>query len=246
MNKKRIQRLIIQEMFGLNMRFLLEADEPEETQPAASQPEPNTGMGTNPATGEGPTASGSPSPPPQAAPLPPPIAPEAQSTTPAPSQPSAPSPAPAQPILPAQPAQSVQQKQTPANVMSAIKDPVQKEIMKAAIKASGNGDVAVESLKKKKLSFLFEQEQKFDIGAFAGELARIIKNFTSIIDVKKHVIDSGKEYIKSNFPGESEELCQQLDDFLRKNFHIELEKQDPPEDEYAVGAREAGARGSGG
>jgi hypothetical protein len=112
----------------------------------------------------------------------------------------------------------------------------------AAIKA-GEDSLAKESLRRRSLSFLIEQSEEgpnIDIGTYAGKLANLIKNYTSLVDVKKNVIDQAEKFLDDQFPKNSEALKKQLKDLLRKDYHIFLERPEPPSDSYAVGAKSGG------
>lgn len=106
--------------------------------------------------------------------------------------------------------------------------------------------MATESLHRRSLRFLTEQNEtdpSIDIGVYASKIANLIKNYTSLVDVKKNVIDQAEKFLDSQFSKNSESLKKQLKDLLRKDHHISLERPEPPPDSYAVGA---GAGGGGG
>jgi hypothetical protein len=117
--------------------------------------------------------------------------------------------------------------------------------MKATAAATGEEEkVATESLRRRSMRFLLEQESeeaKIDVGVYAGEIAKLIKNYTSLVDVKKNVITQAEEYLDDEFPKQAETLKKQLKDLLRKDYHISLERPEPPSDSYAVGAKSGGA-----
>ena len=138
-----------------------------------------------------------------------------------------------------------------AKAPDPAKEPGKAEVNKAFSKAmsaatESEGEVASESLRRKSLRFLIEQEDKktkIDMSVYAGEIAKLINNYTSLIDVKKSVITQAEEYLSNDFPKEADALKKQLKDLLRKDYHISLERPEAPSDSYAVGA---GAGGGGG
>jgi hypothetical protein len=75
---------------------------------------------------------------------------------------------------------------------------------------------------------------------FSEKIANLIKNYTSLVDVKKNVIDQAKAYLKSQFPEQADDLEKKLKDLLRTQYHITLERPEPPPDSYAVGAKSGG------
>jgi len=115
----------------------------------------------------------------------------------------------------------------------------------AAIKAAAKDDsgVAIESLRRRSLKFLMEQdspEPSIDMGVYASKIANLIKNYTSLVDVKKNVIDQAEKFLDSQFPKGASSLKKQLKDLLRKEHHISLERPEPPSDSYAIGAKSGG------
>jgi hypothetical protein len=136
-----------------------------------------------------------------------------------------------------------------------------KEIEKAEQKAIGaeaedvelgNVDERVsKSLRRRSLSFLLEadedtelKEPELDIKVYTAEVARLIDDFTSLVDYKKITIDSATEYLKSHYPTNGESLGKEMVDLLDKEYHISLEPKEPQPDHYAKEA--GGAGGSGG
>jgi hypothetical protein len=138
-----------------------------------------------------------------------------------------------------------------AKAPDPAKEPGKAEVNKAFSKAmsaaaESEGEVATESLRRKSLRFLMEQEDKktkIDMSVYAGEIAKLIKNYTSLVDIKKNVITQAEEYLDKDFPKEADALKKQLKDLLRKDYRISLERPEAPPDSYAVGA---GAGGGGG
>jgi hypothetical protein len=128
------------------------------------------------------------------------------------------------------------------------KEPMKAHINKALTKAvkSATGDVATESLRRRSLRFLTEADdsKKIDMGVYAGEIANLIDRYTSLIDIKKNVITQAEDYLDDEFPDDAENLKKQLRDLLRKDYHISLEKPEPPAEVYAVGAGSGGGGGA--
>jgi ribosomal protein RSM22 (predicted rRNA methylase) len=95
------------------------------------------------------------------------------------------------------------------------------------------------------MRFLLEADDKpkIDIGVYANEVARLINNYTSLVDIKKNVISQAEQYLDDEFSDESEELKRKLRNLLRVEYHISLERPEPPGESYAVGAGGGGAGG---
>jgi hypothetical protein len=112
----------------------------------------------------------------------------------------------------------------------------------AAISAAEDS-LATESLRRRSMKFLIEQDTKqpsIDIGIYAGKIANLIKNYTSLVDVKKNVINQAEKFLDDQFPKNAESLKKQLKDLLRREYHVSLERPEPVPDSYAVGARSSG------
>lgn len=238
MNRSRLRREIIKELYGTSLRFLYEQAPPAD--PTAPDP----------------TAAAVPDPT-AAAPTPDPTA--AVPTPPVPDPTAAAAPiAPGAPPVPGAPATAAVKKPT---VHADIKTAIGKYLEKAEQKAIGSEAEAVESgnvgervtrsLRNRRMSFLLEadddadlKEPELDIKVYTAEVARLIDDFTSLVDYKKITIDAAKEYLKSHYPSEGESLGKEMVDLLDREYHISLEPKEPQPDHYAKEA--GGAGGSGG
>lgn len=249
-NRSNLRRMVIREMYGTSLSQIFEQAAPADpaADPTATPPaDPAAAAPADPAAAA--AATTPPTDPAAAAPATDPLAglppiPGA-AATPAPGAVPTPGATPA----PGAAAAGAAAKKKAAAPPDPEKEPLKSQLNKALIKATKSADssVAVESLRKRSLRFLFEAEEsapKIDIEVYAGEVARLIQNYTSLVDVKKNVIDQAKEYLKSQFPDESEGLGKQMTDLLRKQYHISLEKSEPPTDSYAIGATGGGGGGA--
>jgi hypothetical protein len=156
---------------------------------------------------------------------------------------------PGAPAAPGAPATPGANKPPPPKSNEAGKKEVFNAFTDAVEAASGSEAAAVaESLRRRSLRVLYEQEEpkkekeepKIDMDVFSEKIANLIKNYTSLVDVKKNVIDQAKAYLKSQFPEHSDDLEKKLKDLLRTQYHITLERPEPPPDSYAVGAKSGG------
>lgn len=235
MNRSRLRREIIKELYGTSLRFLYEQAPPADPtvpDPAAAPPAP---------------------------PVPDPAAaPPAPSAPPVPDPAAAPPAPPVTPPAPGAPATATVKKPT---VHADIKTAIGKYLEKAEQKAIGSEAEAVESgnvgerftrsLRNRRMSFLLEadddadlKEPELDIKVYTAEIARLIDDFTSLVDYKKITIDAATEYLKSHYPTNGESLGKEMVDLLDKEYHISLEPKEPQPDHYAKEA--GGAGGSGG
>lgn len=224
--KNQIRSLVIQEMYNTRLSQLFEQAPPDPTA-GATEPAADTSAEEPPAVPAAPPVAD-----PAAAQLPPdPMAGAGATIAP---------PIPGMPAAPAPPAAK-----KPVIVINAEEEPIKSHLNKAMIKATDSAkEISTESLRKRSLRFLFEQDEtespKIDIGVFSDEVARLINNYTSIVDIKKSVITQAERSLDNQFPGTSEPLKKKLKDLLRTEYHIFLDKPEAPSDSYAVGATSGG------
>ena len=83
---------------------------------------------------------------------------------------------------------------------------------------------------------LLEQEKRFDVVKFTDEVARVIKNFTSLVDYEKMVINKAKSFLIDKH---SEEVADIFADMLDDRHGISLEPKEPDQPAYAQGAMSA-------
>jgi hypothetical protein len=249
-SRSNLRRMVIREMYGTSLSQIFEQAAPADpaadpaaaaatppADPATPPTDPTAAPATPPATATPPAAGAAPAADPLAG-LPP-----IPGAAPTPAPGVTPTPAPGA----AAAGDAAKKKAT--TPPDPEKEPLKAQLNKALIKATKSGDtsIAVESLRRRSLRFLFEADEsasKIDIEVYAGEVARLIQNYTSLVDVKKNVIDQAMEYLKSQFPNEAEGLGKQMTDLLRKQYHISLEKSEPPKDSYAIGATGGGGGGA--
>jgi hypothetical protein len=268
MNKNNIKKIILKEMYGTSLRVLYEADEPADptapapgAEPAPPAPDAAAPPGAPPPPGGDPTAPGAPpggdpgalgggppgappdlSMPPMGGGLPPMGGP--------PGPPPGPPGAPPMGGPPGAPPKK-ENKPKPAKAPNPDKQQVASKLHTALMNAisSASQDIS-ESLKKKSLRFLYEEDEKsndknapkIDMEKYAGEVANLINNYTSLIDIKKSVITQAEQDLDTQFPNDGVALKKQLKDLLRTQYHLSLEKQNEPPETYAVGAK-SGAGG---
>ena len=238
MNRSRLRHEIIKELYGTSLSFLYEQAPPVD--PAAPPVDP----AAPPVDPAAPPVSGVP-----AMPV-------------VPGVPAMPVPGvPAMPVVPgvpgAAPAVPIKKPEVRADIKSAIGKYLEKAEQKAigasaeSVESGNVGERVSRSLRNRSLSFLLEaddetalKEPELDIKVYTAEIARLIDDFTSLVDYKKITIDSATEYLKSHYPTNGESLGKEMVDLLDKEYHISLEPKEPQPDHYAKEA--GGAGGSGG
>ena len=223
-DKRALRKHVIKEMYGTSMRFLLEAEgDPPVVDPAAAPADPAAAP---------------------ADPVPPPVADPAAATAPDPLA-GLGGAVPGVPPTPGAPAASPVQ----GTKASISDDPIEKFLVKAdelAIKKASN-KTQVESFKRRRLSFLMEAEgddPDLDMDSFAGDIARLIKNYTSLVDVKGNVVTKAQKYLKDKYPKKGQIYSDELVSLLGKDYDIRLEPKEEPPDSYATGAKSSGGAAS--
>ena len=99
------------------------------------------------------------------------------------------------------------------------------------------GDDAIVTTESTSLSkFLLEKEKRFDVVAFADNVARVVKNFQSLVDYEKLVVGKAEKFLTDNH---GEETASLFRDLISDRHGIELGEPESPSDKsptYAVGA----------
>jgi len=139
---------------------------------------------------------------------------------------------------------------------------VDRQILRAIMDAERNAVKAgrsqesmnpMESLRRKSLRFLLEAEgdgdekddekntPPLDIGTFAMEIMRVVKNFDTLLDIPTVILNKAKTYIAQKY---DEKTSKSFIDLLENEYDITLGKDglkpeidSDPESHIAVGAR---------
>jgi hypothetical protein len=104
-----------------------------------------------------------------------------------------------------------------------------------------------ESLRRVYRGILYEvAADDIDLKHFANNVARLVKNYDTLMDMKSIILNKAYSYIKNNY---GDDTVKALKDTLEQDFDIEVERpeieKDEPEVPIAVGAG-GGAGGAGG
>lgn len=105
----------------------------------------------------------------------------------------------------------------------------------AAIEAE---KMKTESLRRAYRGILYEvAADDIDLKHFAGDLARLVKNYDTLIDMKSIILNKAYAYVKNNY---GDDTVKALKDVLEQDFKLEIERdeteKDEPEVPIAVGA----------
>jgi hypothetical protein len=95
---------------------------------------------------------------------------------------------------------------------------------------------------------LFEAEDDevvIDVGTFAGDIARLIKNYDTLIDMEGVIYAKARDFLEKKY---GSEYADQLDDILAREYDLEFDHTNDPEKAeqtvYAVGASGGGGAGA--
>jgi hypothetical protein len=75
---------------------------------------------------------------------------------------------------------------------------------------------------KESLALIYEVDEDIDLDIFAGEVARLVKNYDNLIDMEKMLVDKAKDFITSRY-GEKEGI--DLQDKLATQHDIEIDRK---------------------
>ena len=84
--------------------------------------------------------------------------------------------------------------------------------------------------------FLLEKDKRFDIVAFTDDVARVINNFTSLVDYEKVVVNKAEKYLKDNHDEEAANMFKEL---IADRHGVHISDPVSADDEtavYSVGA----------
>ena len=92
--------------------------------------------------------------------------------------------------------------------------------------------------------YLFEAEEDevhIDIDTFAGDVARLISNYDTLIDMEQAIFNKSMDFLSDKYGDDS---AEQLEDILSLKYDIQFDHEYDPEipekDVYAVGAADGG------
>jgi len=149
----------------------------------------------------------------------------------------------------------------PAQERPDNEESVDRQILRVIMDAERNavktGRIAqsmtpMEAINRRSLKFIFEAEgdgetntPPLDVGTFAMEIMRVVKNFDTLLDIPTVIINKSKSYIEQKYDKKTAESFIEL---LNNEYDITLGKEGiEPKSDYeimphiGVGARAAGA-----
>ena len=109
--------------------------------------------------------------------------------------------------------------------------------------------MAMENISRTRISnFLFEQEEgdapeeppNIDVDTYAGNVARLIQNYQSLLDMEGLIFDKAKNFLVDKY---GEEVAAEFEEVLDIRHGFSMERKEEPLDQYAVGAAGGAAVG---
>jgi len=82
-----------------------------------------------------------------------------------------------------------------------------------------------------------EEEVQFDVATFADDVARLISNYDTLIDMEQAIFTKAKDFLEQKYGAES---AEELEDILSRKYQLEFENSDPEASEREVFAANAG------
>lgn len=82
-----------------------------------------------------------------------------------------------------------------------------------------------------------EEEVQFDVPTFADDVARLISNYDTLIDMEQAIFTKAKDFLEQKYGKES---AEELEDILSRKYQLEFENSDPEASEREVFAANAG------
>ena len=85
-----------------------------------------------------------------------------------------------------------------------------------------------------------EEEVQFDVPTFADDVARLISNYDTLIDMEQAIFTKASDFLEQKY---GKEAAVELRDILSRKYQLEFEQSDPEASEREVFAAHAGAAG---
>lgn len=86
-----------------------------------------------------------------------------------------------------------------------------------------------------------EEEVQFDVPTFADDVARLISNYDTLIDMEQAIFTKATDFLEQKY---GKEAAEELQDILSRKYQLEFETSDPEASEREVFAANAGTAGS--
>ena len=88
------------------------------------------------------------------------------------------------------------------------------------------------------IKILIEQEMEFSLDSFASDVARLIKNYDNLIDMKSIILKKSLSFVEDKY---GEEASKDLEDILSSSHSIDSDPEPDPDPPLAIGASKEAA-----
>ena len=135
-------------------------------------------------------------------------------------------------------APSQERKEAPAELTS-IDDDIESVLIDFETSARKEAELSVN---ESSLSFLYEQSDEIDVGSFAADVARLVKNYDNLLDIEHMLVKKSKDFLEKRY---DEKTAKDFEEALEVQHDIELDDKRSSLDSdlevpLAIGANSAG------
>ena len=88
------------------------------------------------------------------------------------------------------------------------------------------------------IKILLEQEMEFSLDSFASDVARLVKNYDNLIDMKSIILKKSLSFVEDKY---GEEASKDLEDILSYSHSIYSDPEPDPDPPLAIGASKEAA-----
>lgn len=79
------------------------------------------------------------------------------------------------------------------------------------------------SVSESKLSVIYEQSDEIDIGSFAADVARLVKNYDNLLDIEQLLVKKSSEFISQRY---GDDMASSFEDEMETQHDIEISDED--------------------
>jgi hypothetical protein len=127
-----------------------------------------------------------------------------------------------------------------STLSKSVDDAIEGVLVDYEARARKSAEIQTESRYSLRRYLLSESEQKLDVDMFATDVARLVKNYDTLLDMEAIIVNKAIQFLEKNYDEETaEELVELLD--VRHDIRIGDDPDEDFEQPVAVGGAEGGA-----
>jgi hypothetical protein len=127
-----------------------------------------------------------------------------------------------------------------STLSKSVDDAIEGVLVDYEARARKSAEIQTESRYSLRRYLLSESEQKLDVDMFATDVARLVKNYDTLLDMEAIIVNKAIQFLEKNYDEETaEELVELLD--VRHDIRIGDDPDGDFEQPVAVGGAEGGA-----